>query len=406
MTINALNYVFHVLMTRKLGVDSYGELYSLLAVLTLFAVPTTVVTMVVVRYAAEFRALDDHARLGALAAWTLRRTVLVAVLIIAFGFALQGPLSAYLRLTDSRSIVALAAVLALSIVGPTVRGILQGIEAFREFAISTLIEGFGRVVMGIGFVYAGWGVKGALVGQAGAMILGACYTWFALSARVQLVDGPLRLDLVRLARTSGGIGTAMLALSVLGFADLLLVKHFFSPYQAGLYSAVSLVGKVLFFVIGFVPTIVLPKATARVARGESPVSVVLQAAIAMAAMCAVGLGVLFFVPGFAVRVMSGHAFLGAVPYVFVYGVAMAMLGAVTVVVNYKIGLHRFDFLVPLVAVAILEPVAIAFHHTSLWDVVRIVVAGNCLALITSLYRLTAFGGVLLPRDTPQPSALA
>jgi hypothetical protein len=132
----------------------------------------------------------------------------------------------------------------------------------------------------------------------------------------------------------------------------------------------------------------------------------LQAAIAMAAMCAVGLGVLFFVPGFAVRVMSGHAFLGAVPYVFVYGVAMAMLGAVTVVVNYKIGLHRFDFLVPLVAVAILEPVAIAFHHTSLWDVVRIVVAGNCLALITSLYRLTAFGGVLLPRDTPQPSALA
>ena len=405
MTVNGLNYVFHVLMTRKLGVDSYGELYTLLAVLTLFAVPTTVVTMIVVRYAAEFRAVDDHARLGALATWTLRRTALAAVLIIALGFALQGPLSAYLRLTDSRSIVALAAVLALSIVCPTLRGILQGIEAFREFATATMIDGFGRVVLGIGFVYAGFGVKGALAGQAGAMIFGALYTWLALRARVRLVDGPLRLDLRRLARTSAGIGTAMLALSVLGFADLLLVKHFFSPYEAGLYSAVSLVGKVLFFVIGFVPTIVLPKATARVARGESPVSVVLQAGVTMAALCAAGLGILFFVPDFAVRVMSGRAFLGAVPYVFVYGVAMSMLGGVTVVVNYKIGLHRFDFLLPLVAVAILEPAAITLDHASLWDVVRIVAVGNLLALVTSLYRLTSFGAVRLPHDTPQPSAL-
>jgi O-antigen/teichoic acid export membrane protein len=405
MTVNALSYVFHLLMTRKLGVDSYGELYSLLALLTLFSVPTTVITMVVVRYAAEFRALDDHARLGALASWILRRTAMAAVAIIALGFVLQGPLSAYLRLTDSRSVVAAAALLALSIVCPTIRGILQGIEAFQQFAISTLIDGFGRVLFGVAFVYAGWGVHGALLGQAVAMILGVGYTWYALRARVQRVDGPLRLDLRRLAQTSAGITIAMLALSVLASADLLLVKHFFSPYEAGMYSAVSLVGKVLLFAIGFVPTIVLPKATARVARGESPVSVVLQAAAAMAVLCACGLGVLLFVPSFAVRVMSGTAFLGAVPYVFVYGVAMSMLGAVTVVVNYKIGLHRFDFLVPLVAVAILEPIAITLVHASLWDVVRVVVIGHLLALATSLYRLTSFAGVRLPRDTPQPSAL-
>jgi O-antigen/teichoic acid export membrane protein len=406
MTVNALSYVFHLLMTRKLGVDSYGELYSLLALMTLFSVPTTVITMVVVRYAAEFRAVGDHARLGAFASWILRRTALAAVLIIALGFVLQAPLSAYLRLTDSRSVVATAAVLALSIVCPTIRGILQGIEAFRQFAISTLIDGFGRVLFGVAFVYAGWGVHGALLGQAGAMILGLGYTWYALRSRVQRVDGPLRLDLRRLLQTSAAITTAMLALSVLGSADLLLVKHFFSPYEAGLYSAVSLVGKVLLFAIGFVPTVVLPKATARVARGESPVSVVLQAGVTIAALCTCGLGVLFLVPSFAVRVMSGTAFLGAVPYVFVYGIAMSLLGAVTVVVNYKIGLHRFDFLVPLVAVAILEPLAITLAHASLWDVVRVVLIGHLLALATSLYRLTSFGAVHLPRDTPQPSALA
>jgi len=404
MTVNALNYVFHVLMTRRLGVDSYGELYALLSTLILFSVPTSVLTMVVVRYAAEFRAVEDHARLGALAAWLLRRTTLVAAVVILAGFVLQMPVAGYLHLTDSREVVVTAAVLALSFMGPTVRGILQGIEAFPQFAASTLIEGFGRVLLGVGLAYAGMGVTGALLGQAFAMALGLAYTWFALRRRLPHVDGPLHVDLRRLVQTTAGITTAMLGLSILSSADLLLVKHYFSPYDAGLYSAVSLVGKVLFFTVGFIPTVVLPKATARVSRGESPISVLVQAAVAICGLCVVGLGVLYFVPAFAVRVMSGTAFLAAAPYVFTYGIAMAMLGAVTVVVNYKIGLHRFDFLAPLLVVTAAEVGTICLLHANLWVVVRVVAAGNVLALATCLYRVTSSAAVRPHPGTPQPYA--
>jgi O-antigen/teichoic acid export membrane protein len=406
MIVNALNYVFHVLMTRRLGVDAYGELYALLAGLVLFSVPTSVLTMVVVRYAAEFRAVDDRARLGALAAWLIRRTTIAGVVLVGFGFLAQGPVAAYLRLGDSRAVVATSAVLALSVIGPTVRGVLQGIEAFRPFAISALIEGCGRVVLGVGLVYAGLGVNGALLGQACALALGLAYTWFAIRRRIPRVDGPLRVDVRRLVRTTAGVAAAMLALAVLTSADLLLVKHLFSPYEAGLYSAVSLVGKVLLFVVGFLPTIVLPKATARVARGESPLAILRQATIAIAAFCAAGLAGLYFEPWLALRVMSGTAFLSAAPYVFPYGLAMALLGAVTVVVNYKIGLHRFDFLVPLAAIAVLEVAAISLFHTSLWDVVRIVLAGNTLALGTSLYRVTAVQAMRPQPGTQPPYAPA
>jgi O-antigen/teichoic acid export membrane protein len=233
------------------------------------------------------------------------------------------------------------------------------------------------------------GVSGALLGQALAMAIALGYTWYALHRHMGHTRGPLHVDVRRLLQTTAGIGGAMLGLCMLGSLDLLLVKHYFTPYDAGLYSAVSLVGKVLLFAIGFVPTVVLPKATARAARGESPVNVLVQAGLAIAVLCACGLALLQLAPTFVVRVMSGAAFLAAAPYVFPYGVAMAMLGAVTVVVNYKIGLHRFDFLAPLLAVAVCEVVAIALFHATLTDVVRVVLVGHTLALGTSLYRVTA-----------------
>jgi len=405
MTVNALNYILHVLLTRRLGVDSYGELYALLAALTLFSVPTTVFTMIVVRYAAEFHALGDVARLGALSRWILRRTVLVALALIVLGALLQAPIGAYLRLHDPRSVLFTAFVLAFSVVGPVIRGVLQGIQAFREFAFSTLIEGFGRVLLGVGLVYAGFGVNGALAGQACAILVALAYTWFVLRRNFPSAADELRIDLRRLAQTTTGVATAMLALSILNSSDLLLVKHFFSPYDAGLYSAVSLVGKVLLFVVGFIPTIVLPKATARVTRGESPVGVLVQAAVAIAILCCGGLAVLYFEPALAVRIMSGRDFLEAAPYVFSYGFAMATLGALTAVVNYKIGLHRFDFLAPVILIALLEPLVISIFHATLWQVVRIVLIGNVAALCMSLYRLTSFATVRLSHGTQQPSVL-
>lgn len=389
MTVNALNYVFHFFIARRIGVDGYGALYSLLAALALLSVPATVFTMVIVRYAAEFRALGDTERLGALLSWVLGRTLVAAAALLAAGAAFQVPIAAYLRLGDSREVVAAAAVLGLGIVSPAVRGILQGVEDFRRLAASMLIETGGRTLFGVGAVYAGFGVNGAFLGQACALALCIAYSASAVARHVGARRVPLRFDGRRLLQTTLGVTGATLGLNALGSTDLLLVKHFFSPHDAGVYSVVSLVGKVMLFVVGFIPTIVLPKATARVTRGESPVPILAQAAAAIVALCALGLSALVLEPRLIVRAMSGGAFLAAAPYVLAYGLAMAMLGATTVVVSYKVGLHQFDFLVPMLAIAVCEVVAICLVHPTLGHVIRVVLVANALCLVSALYRITS-----------------
>jgi O-antigen/teichoic acid export membrane protein len=387
IVVNAFNYVFHVVISRKLGVVDYGVLYSLFAVMAFLGAPTSILMMIVARYAAEFHALGDGAHLRALSSWALRRTGVLGVLVILLGGLFASPIATMLRIQDDRSVFLASVVFALSIVLPSVFGILQGVEDFKRLAISSILEGSLKAVLGIFFVFMGFGVNGALLGFALSGVVGLIYTWIVIRRRFAPSAEPLHLNVRRLMKTSAGITAAATAMTALGFSDVLLVKHYFLPREAGLYSATSLVGKVLFFLVGFIPTIVLPKVTARVSAGKSPVPIIVQAGICIAGICGSGLFMLFLVPGLAIRVMSGDAFLAAAPLVFPYACAMTFLAVSGAVVAYKMGLHCFDFVPALFAVVLGEIVAISFLHRSLSQVVWVLVVGHALAMSATLYRI-------------------
>ena len=79
---NVLNFLFHVLVSRRVGVAPYGELNALLAGLTILSVPALILTTIVVKYAAEFHAVDDVPRLRALALRVGTRLGLAALLLV------------------------------------------------------------------------------------------------------------------------------------------------------------------------------------------------------------------------------------------------------------------------------------------------------------------------------------
>ncbi len=79
------------------------------------------------------------------------------------------------------------------------------------------------------------------------------------------------------------------------------------------------------------------------------------------------------------------------PYIFKYGLAMSLLGTTNVVVTYRIGLHRFAFVWPLLGVAALEPLAIAFFHWTLTSVIDVLLAVNVAALGLCLVRSKEWG---------------
>ncbi len=382
--VNLFNYAFHFYMSRRLGVVDYGGLASILAGLVLVSVPSAVLTMVVVRYAAEFKAVADFQRLRRLGERVFGLTAIVGLLAMAACALLREPIARYLNIGDARVIAIAGIVLAVAVVLPGVRGVVQGAQDFKRLAISTALEACCKLIFGIGFVLAGFGLIGAMLGYAAGALVSLGYTLVVVRGYAAPSLIRLRVDIARLFATTRGVAMATFALTSMSFTDLLLVKHFFSPEQAGLYGAISLVGKVLLFVVGFVPTIVLPKATARATHGEPALPILVQALGATVAISAVGLAVIGFAPGLVIRAMAGAAYLAATPYVLEYSVAMALLAATSLVATYKIGLGRFDFVPAVVVAALAEIGAIQFFHARLEQVIAILVVGHGAALAASL----------------------
>jgi len=388
--VNILNYGFHFVLTRKLGVSGYGEMASLVNGLTVISFPSAILMLIVVKFAAELHAADDANRLRTLSERVLFGSCIGAVALFVAGIIFSPLAARFLHLASTLAVIVTCAIFAITLIMPGARGILQGGQDFWRLRISTGLEGLLKVGLGLSFVAAGYGVVGALGGWLLGSTIGLLYTIVAVRLHWGPLRVPLYIDFRRVLYASGGIAVATMVSGLMASMDVPLVKHFFSPTTAGLYSGgVALSGKILFFIVGFVATLVLPKATSAAVRGGNPLPVLFQGAAMMLSLSAGGLVIFYLFPATVVGVLAGHAYVAAAPYIFPYGLAMSFLAAASLAITYKIGLHRFDFVAPIIFVMLSEIVAINVWHRSIQDVVNILLVGNCIAFIVSLYRVNA-----------------
>ncbi len=388
MIVNVLGYLYHSLNSRRLGVDGYGVLSALNAAYMISLVVPAILATVVVKYASEFRALEDVERLNALGRAVTKYVGAGALLAIALGSLLVVPASRFLHIADLWAIELIVLVIGFTMLLGVLRGVLQGVENFRGFALSTMLESLLKTALGVGCVYAGLGVVGGLEGWLTGTLVALAYTlWAVLWPHRSTARVGLRLDLRRLVQTSANVALSILLVTSLGYSDVLLVKHYADATTAGLYGALSLSGKMLFFLVAFVPTVVLPKASHRAAGGHSALPLLLLAVGSVVVLAGSGLLIYFAFPSLVITLLAGKAFASAAPLVFPYGIATVFLAVLNAVVFYKMAIHRFDFLVPLALVAVAEVVGIALRHDSLAHVVQVLIAANGIALLSSLYRV-------------------
>jgi O-antigen/teichoic acid export membrane protein len=385
MLTNVCNYIFHFTVTRRLGPQAYGVVASTLSILAMAGLPSVILSTVVVRYAAELAAVGDSAKVRALVERVLLLTCAIALSLAGLFLVNRFAVARYFHIKDAVVIGLAALALAAGITSGVLRSVLQGVQDFRSYAVCVVLEGVGKAFLGVLLVFFGFGVRGAVAGCAIATLLGLLYALGSVYGNVGSAPRvPLLLDFSRLLRVFGWVSLSTMAITVLSNMDIVLVKHFFDPTQAGFYSVLSLAGKVLLFVLGILPMVLMPKAASHAARGESALPIFTQTFGVAMLIAAIGVGVLALIPGVVVAVMSGGAYAAAAPYLCEYGTAMAFLGLTTIVSSFKIAVHQFDYVVGLLVVAVGEITAVSLHHDSLRAVVHVMLVGNALGCLQSL----------------------
>ena len=382
---NAFTYLYYALIGRIVGVEGYGIVSALFSATLLVAVPpATVAATVVARIAADLHATSDGPKLRRLGSNVSIASLLVGAAAFGWVAFAAAPITLFFHLQNTQPVIAAGAFLAFSFSLPAQRGVFQGAQTFRAFSISNIIEAVTKCAFGVVLALR-FGPTGALYGLALGTVTATAYNSVALLTLYGRKTARLKLDLRRILMTSSGIGVSVLAVNALLFYDIIIVRHFFPPVIVGLYGAATLAGRAVYTVVSFVPTIVLPKASARAVAGGGTFKLLTAALATAAAIIGLSLAVVLVAPRLVVTVLAGKHFAGASVYVAIYTAALGALALANIVAMYNIGLRKFGFVVPLSAVAVAEICFVAVWHASIFQVLTIVLSGHLAAFGATLY---------------------
>jgi O-antigen/teichoic acid export membrane protein len=388
--VSLLNFVYNVVMARMLGPSKFGHVTVSVTILMLASAVTLSFQLVCAKFVARNQTPGAKAR--------VYRTLLgkAWMLSVALGgvvFASQHRVAAYLHLPDPRLLAVLAIGIAAYVPLGVRRGAMQGLCSFRRLSANFIIEAGTRLCTGVVLVVLGYGTLGA-VGAISAAVLAAYFL---------IPIGPeLRVKAEAGEPASFGEGIQAIVFFVgqviISNVDIILVKHFFSPDLAGLYAAVALVGRLLYFASWSVVSAMFPVSAAAKPQDEDP-KVIVTPLLVVLTLAVVFILTMSFFPHLIIHAIFGVEFHQGEPLLALYAAATGIYSLSVVIMAYEMSRRIANTgWLQLVFSGVLI-VAISFFHNTLRQVITVQIVLMALML----------GLVLFPflrRHTMAPSVEA
>lgn len=236
--VTGINLAYNIAVARFLGPTGFGHATAVYTLLTLISAVTLSFQIVCAKVVAQQSSLEGKSavyRRFERSAWAAGIAVALAL------FVFQTQISDYLNLPTPILVVLLAVGAAFYVPLGGRRGYIQGAYGFRRLAINLVVEGLARLGGSLLLIALGYGVRGVIAANAAAVAL----AYFAAASKL----APRVPSDVRLPHAFHEALQAIIFFVgqvLINNCDIVLVKHFFPPTEAGLYAAVALVGRVIF----------------------------------------------------------------------------------------------------------------------------------------------------------------
>lgn len=386
-------YVFHFETGRLLGPSGYAVVAAAIAALYLLTLPVVILQLVAARFTSLAVGAGTPATIRPLLLRLSGLSLLVSSPFLLLLVVLAPAVATFLKISDDRLVYLLALAAAATLLVTVNRGALQGLRRFFALSGNALLDTGSRLVFAGLFIAAGFGSLGAF----GAVMLGpaiaylqSLYLLRRLSSGsgivAQRVDG---LGSYALLAAAAGVGV-----NYLFTADTLLAKHYLSADSAGIYAASSVLARVVYFLGLTISGVMFPEVATLHARNEAHFHVV-DLSLLLIGLIGVTLIVLYAAFPALVLLPYGATFAPVTPYLGAFAVALTMLALANLLINYFLSIARARFVAPLLAACLLETLLIAAFHSSIWQILSMVLIS--LAILSGamalLYARDRFGGV-------------
>lgn len=384
MFANFGSYLYHLLMGRMLGPVNYGTLTALISLLYIISIPALTLATTIVKFASAAKAKKNYAKVYFLF-YDLSRKLLAVSVIIFILFALGSQVIAEFLQIPSRALIILTSSLFLISLLPTVNnGILQAFLNFPFLAANSIFGVILKLALAVGLVKLGFSVGGAIMAILMSSLIIYLVSFFPLRFLWQYKGKVAKIDWSKITSYAAPVFLAVLGLTSLYTTDIILVKHFFPAFQAGLYAALAIMGKIIFFASNAVPMVMFPLVSERYENGGRYRPFLSQSLILVSGLSAGITGFYFLFPKFMINILYGPSFLAASSYLGLFGIFISLYTLSSVLTSFFLSIRKTKVAFFVLSAAIIQIALIWLFHASILQVIQISILVTTLLLFSLL----------------------
>ena len=392
---NLFNLLYHLFMIRALPPTDYGQLNTLVSLFMVISVPSGTVQNTVARFFSSFRIQSQFHR----AIELLRRFLLLMAIVTLSFFLLiifmSSHISSFLQISSRGLVILFGLSLVFSMILPILWGGLQGLQKFGFLTLSLIANSGLKLVFGILFIFFGFGILGAMSAVAVSYFVTMILSLFMIGAslhreKTAALPGGIPKssppsNFSEVYHYSFSAGFVLLCFMVLTNIDLILVKHFFTPIEAGYYSIAQMVGKVILILPIPVVTVMFPHLFSSEGQEKKARSILERNLRIAVFVCGGAVLCSLIFPSPIVKILSGKVYSDCLPLVGMFSVNMTFFSLTLILLYYHLSTSRRGFLYPLLLFTLMEVGLILLFHDTLVQVLTVVgIIAFCLAL-TNFY---------------------
>jgi len=389
MVNNVLNYIFHLVVGRMVGVAVFGEMESLISLMTIISVPAMTLIMVMTKYAAECKAQDDKKRSYELLRYFSKKIMQYGTPVFLVTIILTPLISKFLNIESNIPLIIVWTSMLLSLYSSGAQGMLSGWQKFKESGWSLIAGGALKLVSALIFIVIGIKLNGLMfsffLSAVGTYVIALICLKFIIIAGKNDKHEIGKLDFGPVKSTVATFFMGNLAITALGNIDMVLAKHNLTDIEAGQYGALTIVSKIIFFATGVIASVLFSMSAEHNHKKEgTSKKLFLQAFSLMIMVSVISVAVYFLAPKLILSLLFGVKYNAVSGYLGWFAVLVVLFSLVNLTLQYLLSLHRVRVVYGMLAVAGFSAVTILFFGHTISAILTIGIIAQFVALISTL----------------------
>jgi O-antigen/teichoic acid export membrane protein len=382
LVVNAGNYFYNLVLGRLLSPAAFSDaaiLITFLLVLSFLGMTFQIVTS---KYAVLYDSIKLEAFIKLITRGAIIFSLVIGLLIVLFSDSLQQ----LFKTETSEMFYVFGFGIPLYFIISVNRGLFQGSNDLNSMSITYQTEMIIRLAVTILLLVFLPKIPTSIAIAIGILI-SFIFGLFPFQKRIFKVSKVVIKDTIDVKSIAAFFGlTAFYELTqiIINNSDILLVKHYFTSDQAGLYASLALIGRVVYFVAWMFVMMLLPKVIQLHKEGNDTKPVLMKYLGYIVLLSTVIVTGSFLFPKLVVTLMFGEKYLSIASLLWKYALATSVFAIANIFAYYFLSIGKY---LPVVISAILgltQIILIVLFHNSLEQVVEMQIISMVILLFFQL----------------------